>query len=177
MRTTTIDYDQRMKKFLKRLEKDEMPPLETINWASSYNGNVFGWILQTGALEFFDIHTVARLREVDAVVRTGLAILSHYERLSDELIAPISGTRVASTIRRPGNFDPSMRFTRRVGTTARVFCTRWAMLASASRPSSGWNKTKGADPQIEFELASELATSSLPLTRSSTSRLTNSNLC
>lgn len=82
MRTTTIDYDQRMKKFLERLEKDEMPPLETINWASSYNGNDFGWILQTGALEFFDIHTVARLREVDAVVRTGLAILSHYEKMA-----------------------------------------------------------------------------------------------
>ncbi|MGH7935831.1 MAG: hypothetical protein ACREF8_02340, partial [Chthoniobacterales bacterium] len=91
LRETTVDYDKRMNNFLLRLAKGEMPPVETTNWASNYNGNDIGWILQTGALEFFDIQTVARLREVDAVARTGLSILAHDEKLSDALIAPHLG--------------------------------------------------------------------------------------
>ncbi len=93
MRATTADYDKRMREFFDRLAQGEMPPLEATNWASSYNGNDIGWILQTGALEFFDIETVARLREVDAVTRTGLAILEHDVKLSDQLIAPYLGNQ------------------------------------------------------------------------------------
>ncbi|HEY2800371.1 MAG TPA: hypothetical protein VGI85_07240 [Chthoniobacterales bacterium] len=93
LRETTVDYDKRMNVFFDHLAKGEMPPVEPTNWASSYNGNDIGWILQTGALEFFDIQTVARLREVDAIARTGLAILAHDEKLSDALIAPHVGNR------------------------------------------------------------------------------------
>jgi len=88
LRETAANYDRLMNRFLDRLAKGEMPPVDPLNWASSYNENDTGWVLQAGGLELLDIQTIARLREVDAVARTGLASLAHYEKLSDELIAP-----------------------------------------------------------------------------------------
>jgi hypothetical protein len=91
LRQTTADYDRRMNLFLDRLNKGEMPPLETFGWASGYDENSVGWILQAGALQLLDIQTVARLRELDAVIRTNISIMAHYQKLSDELIAPHIG--------------------------------------------------------------------------------------
>ena len=91
LRQTTADYDKRMNIFLDALKKGEMPPLEVFGWASGYDENSVGWVLQAGGLQLLDIQTVARLRELDAVIRTNISVMTHYQKLSDELIAPHIG--------------------------------------------------------------------------------------
>jgi len=88
LKRVTADYDRRMNEFLSQLAKGEMPEIAPISWASSYNANDTTWLLQAGGLELLEIDTIARMKEVDSIARTGLSTMAHYQQLSDQLIVP-----------------------------------------------------------------------------------------
>ena len=88
LKRVTADYDRRMNEFLSQLAKGEMPEIAPISWASSYNANDTTWLLQAGGLELLEIDTIARMKEVDSIARTGLSTMTHYQQLSDQLIVP-----------------------------------------------------------------------------------------
>jgi len=88
LKQVTADYDRRMNEFFSQLARGEMPELAPISWASSYNANDTTWLLQAGGLELLEIDTIARMKEVDSVARTGLSTMAHYQQLSDQLIVP-----------------------------------------------------------------------------------------
>jgi hypothetical protein len=91
LKQTTVAYDQRMNEFLTQLAKGEMPGISAISWANSYNPDERNWLLQAGGLELLDIETIVRLKELDAVARTGFATMAHYQQISDQLIVPHAG--------------------------------------------------------------------------------------
>jgi hypothetical protein len=91
LKQTTVDYDRRMNEFLSQLAKGEMPEITAISWATSYNPDERNWLLQAGGLELLDIETIVRLKELDAVARTGFGTMAHYQQISDQLIVPHVG--------------------------------------------------------------------------------------
>jgi hypothetical protein len=91
LKQTTVDYDRRMNEFLTQLAKGEMPEVTAISWATTYNPDERNWLLQAGGLELLDIETIVRLKELDAVARTGLGTMAHYQQISDQLIVPHVG--------------------------------------------------------------------------------------
>jgi hypothetical protein len=91
LKQTVEGYDRRMNDFLAQLAAGQMPDITPISWASSYNPNETAWILQSGGLELLDIDTIARLKELDAADSLGLATMTHYQQLSDQLIVPHLG--------------------------------------------------------------------------------------
>ena len=91
LKQTMVGYDERMNTFLTRLAKGEMPGVTAISWANSYNPDERNWLLQAGGLELLDIDTIVRLKELDAVARTGFGTMAHYQQISDQLIVPHAG--------------------------------------------------------------------------------------
>jgi hypothetical protein len=90
LKQSTAAYDQRMNEFLTGLAKGEMPAVTAISWATSYNPEERNWLLQAG-LDLLDIETIVRLKELDAVARTGFGTMAHYQQISDQLIVPHAG--------------------------------------------------------------------------------------
>jgi len=91
LRQVMLSYDERMNAFLTQLQRDEMPEISPISWATNYNANETNWILHGGGLELLDIATIAQLKEVDSAASTGLSTMAHYQQLSDQLIVPHLG--------------------------------------------------------------------------------------
>ena len=65
-----------------------MPPLGTFSFSSDYNASDIATLLQAGGIELLDVKTLAALRNFESVIRGGLARISHFQKLSDEMIAP-----------------------------------------------------------------------------------------
>ena len=74
--------------FRRALDADEMPPLHPFAFTSDYNAGDIATLLQSGGIALLDVKTLTSLRELESVIRGGLSRMAHYERLSDELIAP-----------------------------------------------------------------------------------------
>ena len=70
------------------IKAGEMPPLHRFTFTTDYNPGDIGTILQSGGIELLDVRTLTALREFESVVRWGLSRMAHYQKLSDELIAP-----------------------------------------------------------------------------------------
>ena len=78
--------EQRRAEFAAKLEEGAMPELEPINWRRVYDIAEFNSLLQAGSLDVLDLRTVARMREVDAISRTGYAMMANYQELTNQLI-------------------------------------------------------------------------------------------
>ena len=65
-----------------------MPPLVPFDFAPDYNPSDTATLLQSGGIALLDPKTLDALRYLESVMRGGLSRLAHYERWSDELIAP-----------------------------------------------------------------------------------------
>lgn len=74
--------------FQRALEAGEMPPLKRYTFTTDYNPGDFATLLQSGGIELLDLQTLTALRNDESVIRWGLSRLAHYQKLSDELIAP-----------------------------------------------------------------------------------------
>jgi hypothetical protein len=85
------NYDRDAKNFLDQLARGEMPPIEPGAWATNFTGTEAGELLQAGALDLLSIETVAQMLDVDALARSGLAMMTHHERLDDQMITPHAG--------------------------------------------------------------------------------------
>lgn len=74
--------------FRRALEAGEMPPLRPFAFVSDYSASDIAAMLQSGGIELLDIKTLISLRNLESVIRAGLSRMTHYEKLSDQLIAP-----------------------------------------------------------------------------------------
>ena len=60
-------------------------------FTTDYNPGDIATVLQAGGIELLEVKTLTILREFESVVRWGLSRMAHYQKLSDELIAPNLG--------------------------------------------------------------------------------------
>jgi hypothetical protein len=80
--------DQKLAKFQHALQAGEMPPVDLFVFTTDYNATDIATLLQSGGIELLDLKTLTALREFESVIRWGLSRMAHYQKLSDELIAP-----------------------------------------------------------------------------------------
>ncbi len=74
--------------FKRSLDAGEMPPLHPFAFSTDYNPADIVTFLQSGGIELLDVKTLTVLRQLESTVRGDLAAMTHFEKLSDELIAP-----------------------------------------------------------------------------------------
>ena len=79
------------RQFQQALESGQRPKLRRFTFTTDYNPGDIATILQAGGIELLDVKTLTTLREFESVVRWGLSRMAHYQKLSDELIAPNLG--------------------------------------------------------------------------------------
>lgn len=83
-----IKEDQEVAEFKRALAAGEMPPVRPFSFTSDYNATDVSTLLQSGGLELLDVKTLTALRQLQTIIRTGLAQTDHFQKLSDELIVP-----------------------------------------------------------------------------------------
>jgi len=80
--------DQQVAEFRRALTQGEMPPLGLFSFTSDYSATDIATLLQSGGVELLDVKTLTALRNLESVIRRGLTQISHFQNLSDQLIAP-----------------------------------------------------------------------------------------
>jgi hypothetical protein len=81
-------HDQQLAEFRRALSAGEMPPLRPFSFTTDYSANDMSSLLQSGGYEVLDIKTLTALRDLESTIRWGLDRMTHYQKLSDELIWP-----------------------------------------------------------------------------------------
>jgi hypothetical protein len=74
--------------FRRALDAGEMPPLRPFVFITDYSPSDLATMLQAGGVQLLDVQTLRALRNDEAVIRWGLARMTRYQKLSDELIVP-----------------------------------------------------------------------------------------
>jgi hypothetical protein len=87
-KTEGIKEDREVTEFRRALNAGEMPPLHPFAFSSDYSASDIATLLQSGGIELLEVKTLTTLRDLESVIRGGLSRMAHYEKLSDELIAP-----------------------------------------------------------------------------------------
>ncbi|MFZ3376774.1 MAG: hypothetical protein WA183_14600 [Chthoniobacterales bacterium] len=86
--TEGAKQDKVLAEFRRALNAGEMPPLHSFAFTTDYSPTDTATLLQSGGVELLDVKTLTSLRNLESVIRGGLSRIAHYERLSDEMIAP-----------------------------------------------------------------------------------------
>ena len=84
----TEQQEPAAKEFQRSLDSGEMPPLRPFVFITDYSPSDLATMLQSGGTELLDLETLKALRDDESVIRWGLARMSRYQKLSDELIVP-----------------------------------------------------------------------------------------
>jgi hypothetical protein len=84
----SVKEDRQVADFDRALAAGEMPPLRAFAFTTDYSASDVATLLQSGGIELLDVKTLVSLRNLESVIRGGLSRLNHFEKLSDELIAP-----------------------------------------------------------------------------------------
>ena len=87
-RKDAVQHDRLAAEFHRALAAGEMPPLSPFSFATDYSASDTSSLLQSGGYEVLDVKTLSALRELESTIRWGLDRMSHYQKLSDELIWP-----------------------------------------------------------------------------------------
>jgi hypothetical protein len=87
-KTEGAKQDKVLAQFRRALNAGEMPPLHSFAFTTDYSPTDTATLLQSGGIELLDVKTLTALRNLESVIRGGLSRMAHYERLSDEMIAP-----------------------------------------------------------------------------------------
>lgn len=87
-RDAGANADREVADFKRALAAGEMPPLGIYSFSSDYSSSDIATLLQSGGIELLDLKTLTALRNLESVIRSGLAQIAHFQKLSDELIAP-----------------------------------------------------------------------------------------
>lgn len=87
-RSAGAKQNAQVAEFSRALEAGEMPPLRPFAFISDYSASDVAAMLQSGGIELFDVKTLISLRDLESVIRAGLSRMAHFEKLSDQLIAP-----------------------------------------------------------------------------------------
>ncbi len=83
--------DDEVREFQRALATGERPRLQRFTFTTDYNPGDIATLLQAGGIELLDVKTLITMREFESGVRWGLSRMAHYQKLSDELIAPNLG--------------------------------------------------------------------------------------
>ena len=83
--------EQKRAQLVARIDEGAMPGLERLNWNRLCDISDFNSLLQTGSLDVLNLRTIARMRDVDALSRTGYAVMTNYQGLTNELIVLHAG--------------------------------------------------------------------------------------
>jgi len=83
-----VKHDQLAAEFRRALAAGEMPPLRPFSFTTDYSASDTSSLLQAGGYEVLDVKTLAALRQLETTIRWGLDRMTHYQKLSDELIMP-----------------------------------------------------------------------------------------
>lgn len=81
-------HDQEAAEFHQALAVGKMPSLQPFSFNTDYSASDTSSLLQSGGYEVLDVKTLAALRQLETTIRWGLDRMSHYQKLSDELIWP-----------------------------------------------------------------------------------------
>jgi hypothetical protein len=84
----TANEERQAAEFRRALDAGEMPPLHPFVFTTDYSPGDMATLLQSGGVELLDVKTLMALRELESVIRWGLSDMTHYQKLSDELIVP-----------------------------------------------------------------------------------------
>jgi hypothetical protein len=87
-KTATAKEERDAAEFRRALGADEMPPLHPFVFTTDYSPGDIATLLQSGGVQLLEVKTLTALREMESVIRWGLSDISHYQKLSDELIVP-----------------------------------------------------------------------------------------
>jgi hypothetical protein len=87
-KTAAAKEERQAAEFRRALDAGEMPPLQPFVFITDYSPGDIATLLQSGGVELLDVKTLMALRELESVIRWGLAEMAHYQKLSDELIVP-----------------------------------------------------------------------------------------
>jgi len=87
-KTEGAKEDRQVADFQRALAAGEMPPLRPFYFSTDYNPGDIATLLQTGGIELLDVKTLTVLRQLESIIRGDLSKMAHFEKLSDELIAP-----------------------------------------------------------------------------------------
>ena len=74
--------------FRRALAAGEMPLPKPFSFNTDYSATDVATLLQSGGYQLLDIKTLVALHRLESVLRGGISMMSHAERLSDALIAP-----------------------------------------------------------------------------------------
>src|SRR5438067_13196949 len=85
---TGAKQERQAAEFRRALDAGEMPPLRPFVFTTDYSPSDLATMLQSGGTELLDLETLKALRDDESVIRWGLARMSRYQKLSDELIVP-----------------------------------------------------------------------------------------
>ena len=88
VRSQSAKQKQDATEFQRALDAGQMPPLRALAYAPDYSPTDVATLLQAGGVELLSAKTLIELRESESLLRGALSRLLHYEKLSDELIAP-----------------------------------------------------------------------------------------
>jgi hypothetical protein len=80
--------EKRVAEFQRALDAGEMPPLRPFAFSTDYTPGDIATLLQAGGIELLDMKTLKVLRELESTIRGDLGAMAHFEKISDELIAP-----------------------------------------------------------------------------------------
>jgi hypothetical protein len=83
-----LKQDKQVAEFRRALDAGEMPPIRPFAFTSDYSPSDIATLLQSGGIELLDVKTITSLRQLESVIRWGLNRMAHFEKLSDQLIAP-----------------------------------------------------------------------------------------
>jgi hypothetical protein len=84
----TAKQEREVAELRRAIKAGELPPVRRFTFTTDYNPGDMATLLQSGGIELLDVRTLTALREFESVVRWGLSRMAHYQKLSDELIAP-----------------------------------------------------------------------------------------
>src|SRR5436305_14066362 len=80
--------EKRASDFRRALDAGEMPQVRPFSFQADYSPSDIATLLQAGGVELLDPKTLTAIRDTESVIRGGLALMAHYQHLSDELIYP-----------------------------------------------------------------------------------------
>jgi hypothetical protein len=80
--------DRQVADFDRALGAGQMPPLRPFAFATDYSASDIATLLSSGGIELLDLKTLGAMRNLESTIRGGLSRMNHFEKLSDELIAP-----------------------------------------------------------------------------------------
>ena len=91
-REQAAKFQEEARLFQAAMANGERPPLHRFIFTTDYNPGDIATLLQAGGIELLQVKTLTTLRDFESVVRWGLSRMAHYQKLSDELIAPALGS-------------------------------------------------------------------------------------